>query len=70
MISLQMSAVRIAILASGSGSNAQRIMEHFKENPNIQVAAVITNNPIAGVIQRAEKANVPVEILKKEKEMF
>jgi phosphoribosylglycinamide formyltransferase-1 len=50
----------IAIFASGSGTNAQKIMEHFENKPNFQVRLVLVNNPEAGVIQRAQNFNVPV----------
>ena len=50
----------IAIFASGSGTNAQKIMEHFQNRNDIKVRLVLVNNPEAGVIQRAEKFNVPV----------
>jgi phosphoribosylglycinamide formyltransferase-1 len=44
---------RIAILASGSGSNAQRIMEHFRGSALAEVVLVGCDQPAAGVIQRA-----------------
>lgn len=50
----------IAIFASGSGTNAQKIMEHFENRTDVKVRLVLVNNPEAGVIQRAEKFNVPV----------
>ena len=50
----------IAIFASGSGTNAQKIMEHFENRNDVKVRLVLVNNPEAGVIQRAEKFNVPV----------
>lgn len=53
---------RIAIFASGSGSNAQRIMEHFKRNPDSEVALVLTNNPDAYVLQRADNFEIPTHI--------
>jgi phosphoribosylglycinamide formyltransferase-1 len=49
---------RIAIFASGSGSNAQRIIEYFQGHPTIQVTLVLTNNPHAGVLERAKKLGV------------
>jgi phosphoribosylglycinamide formyltransferase 1 len=49
----------IAIFASGSGSNAQRIIEYFRDSHDIHVVAVLTNNPNAFVIQRCRKLNVP-----------
>lgn len=44
---------RIAILASGSGTNAQRLMEHFKDHPLAEVALVASDQPEAYVLQRA-----------------
>jgi phosphoribosylglycinamide formyltransferase-1 len=56
---------RIAIFASGSGSNAQKLMEHFKRNPDIEVALVLTNNSDAYVLQRADSFEIPSHIFDK-----
>ncbi|MFT6323675.1 MAG: phosphoribosylglycinamide formyltransferase-1 [Salibacteraceae bacterium] len=56
----------IAIFASGSGTNAQKIMEHFENSSDVHVSLVLVNNPKAGVIQRADKFNVPVVVFKRE----
>jgi phosphoribosylglycinamide formyltransferase-1 len=53
---------RIAIFASGSGSNAQKIMEHFKKNDYAEVTLVLTNNPEAYVLQRADNFEIPTHI--------
>ncbi|MFK8039105.1 MAG: phosphoribosylglycinamide formyltransferase [Crocinitomicaceae bacterium] len=53
----------IAIFASGGGSNAEVIMSHFEESTIGEIALVVTNNQNAGVIDRAEKHNVPFYIL-------
>jgi phosphoribosylglycinamide formyltransferase-1 len=53
---------RIAIFASGSGSNAQKIMEHFKKHNEAEVAIVLTNNPDAYVLQRADNFEIPTHI--------
>jgi len=53
---------RIAIFASGSGSNAQKIMEHFKRNPEAEVVLILTNNPQAYVLQRADNFEIPAHI--------
>jgi phosphoribosylglycinamide formyltransferase-1 len=53
---------RIAVFASGSGSNAERIIRHFSGHPDIQVVRVLTNNPQAGVIQRARDLGVPCRV--------
>ncbi|MEY3679229.1 MAG: hypothetical protein RI924_1370 [Bacteroidota bacterium] len=57
---------RIAIFASGSGSNAQKIMEHFKKHPDAEVALVLTNNPDAYVLQRADNFELPTHIFDKQ----
>jgi formyltetrahydrofolate-dependent phosphoribosylglycinamide formyltransferase len=59
------SPVRIAIFASGAGSNAQKIIDHFKEKTWARVALIICNNPGAGVLQIASKENIPVLMLEK-----
>jgi phosphoribosylglycinamide formyltransferase-1 len=53
---------RIAIFASGSGSNAQKIMEHFKRNADAEVVLILTNNPQAYVLQRADNFEIPTHI--------
>lgn len=53
---------RIAIFASGSGSNAQKLMEYFKDSTAAEISLVLTNNPDAYVIQRADNFEIPVHI--------
>ncbi len=53
---------RIAIFASGSGSNAQKIMEHFKNSKLAEVALILTNNSEAFVLQRADNFEIPTHI--------
>ncbi|MVZ66399.1 phosphoribosylglycinamide formyltransferase [Sphingobacterium sp. DK4209] len=53
---------RIAIFASGSGSNAQKIMEHFKYSDSSEVALVLSNNPEAFVLQRADNFEIPTHV--------
>lgn len=56
---------RIAIFASGSGSNAQKLMEHFKRNTEVEIALVLTNNSDAYVLQRADSFEIPSHIFDK-----
>lgn len=60
---------RIAIFASGSGSNAQKIMEHFKYSEVAEVALVLCNNSDAYVLQRADNFEVPTHVFDR-KEFF
>lgn len=55
----------IAIFASGSGSNAQKLMEHFKRNNEAEISLVLTNNPDAFVLQRADSFEIPTHIFDK-----
>lgn len=47
---------RIALFASGSGSNAEKIAAHFAGNADVDVSLLLTNNPKAGVIDRVRSA--------------
>ena len=49
---------KVIVMASGEGSNFSAIVDF-----GIKVDRVITNNPNANVIQRAEKVNVPVDVM-------
>jgi phosphoribosylglycinamide formyltransferase-1 len=49
----------IALLASGSGSNAENIINFFAENTNFRFPLIISNKKEAFVHQRAEKLNTP-----------
>ncbi|MCK5171139.1 MAG: phosphoribosylglycinamide formyltransferase [Bacteroidales bacterium] len=44
---------KIAIFASGSGTNAENIIKFFKENKKIEISLIFSNNKNAPVIQRA-----------------
>ncbi|MFD0748580.1 phosphoribosylglycinamide formyltransferase [Mucilaginibacter calamicampi] len=57
---------RIAIFASGSGSNAQKIMEYFKRSPDAEIVLILTNNPQAYVLQRADNFEVPSHIFNRQ----
>lgn len=60
-----MNNLKLAIFASGNGSNAEQIIRHFKGHPSIEVVAVFTNKPQAGVIQRARNLKIPVVVFNK-----
>lgn len=57
---------KIVILASGSGSNAERIITYFKSNKLAQVSLVVTNNPSAGVLERCKRLKVPTLVVSRE----
>ena len=57
---------RIAIFASGSGSNAQKILEYFKDNNIAEVSIILSNNPDAYVLQRADNFETPTHVFDRE----
>jgi len=50
---------RIAIFASGSGSNAKRIAEYFEGSGLLEITAIYCNNPEAYVLERAKLLGIP-----------
>ena len=65
----KMNQKRVAIFASGSGSNSSRIIAHFDGNPSVSVQLIVTNNSKAGVLDIAQKNNISTIIIDK-KEFF
>lgn len=56
---------RIVLLASGNGSNAQRICEHFKTIDSITVKGLFCNKSNAYVIQRMKRLGIPTFLFSK-----
>lgn len=50
--------IKIAILASGSGSNAENIYNYFKSSKQIEIALIISNRQDAYVLERAGRLNI------------
>jgi len=56
---------RIVLFASGSGTNVENIIKYFKNNHQVKVINVFTNNPKAGVIERVRPFKIPVNVFDK-----
>ena len=56
---------KLAIFASGSGSNAENICNYFAESSDIKVVLICTNKPDAFIVKRAKKLNIPVYVFTK-----
>jgi phosphoribosylglycinamide formyltransferase 1 len=56
---LRTQPVNIALFASGSGSNAQKIMEYFTKSSEVNVALLLSNSKTAYALERAKNMNVP-----------
>ena len=50
---------RVAILASGEGTNAERLIRAAQGRPDVEVVCVACNRPDAGVLSRAEALDTP-----------
>jgi phosphoribosylglycinamide formyltransferase 1 len=61
-----MKKFRIAIFASGSGTNAENIIKYFTGHEQIEVAMLLSNNANAFAIQRAARLNVPATVFNRE----
>lgn len=53
---------RIAIFASGSGTNAEELFKYFKDHPTIEIALLLSNNPQAYALQRARNFSVDAKV--------
>ncbi len=56
----------IAIFASGTGSNATKIVTHLKNYPSIKVALIVSNKSTAPVLQMAANNNIPTLLLNRQ----
>lgn len=64
MIDIRIDMLRLAILASGNGTNAQAIIEAVNSSKlDAEVKVVLTNKSDAGVIERARRYSISVEII-------
>ncbi len=53
---------KIALFASGGGTNAEEFFKYFKNNPVIQVVALLSNNADAYALQRAKNHQVETSV--------
>jgi phosphoribosylglycinamide formyltransferase 1 len=51
--------INLAIFASGSGSNAENIIQFFQNDPGIEVSCICTNRSDAFVIERVKRYHIP-----------
>lgn len=58
---------KIAIFASGNGTNAKKIIDHFKNSDVIKVSLIVCNNPNAGVLRIANEKDIPILLVEKNK---
>lgn len=56
----------IAIFASGEGTNAQNIIDYFRDSDAVKVNLIVCNKPQANVLNRAKAENIPQLIITRE----
>ena len=60
---------KLAIFASGKGSNAEKIIQHFVNHDNIHISLIVSNKQQAGVLDIAQRNKIPTLLLEKKKFM-
>jgi phosphoribosylglycinamide formyltransferase 1 len=58
--------MNLAIFASGTGTNAARIIDYFRGSPRIKVSLIVCNKPGAGVLDIARREGVQTLLIEKE----
>jgi phosphoribosylglycinamide formyltransferase-1 len=61
-----MSGLRVAVLASGTGTNLQAVLEAVHGREGIEVVAVAGDEPAAPALERARSAGVEVGVFEQE----
>jgi phosphoribosylglycinamide formyltransferase 1 len=56
---------KIAIFASGTGTNAERIISHFRNSSLARVELIVCNKPGAGVLSIAARESIPSLLIEK-----
>lgn len=54
---------RVAIFVSGSGSNCENLIKHFKGSQDVDICLVLSNRPDAYALVRAQRLGIPTEVL-------
>ncbi len=59
--------VKVAVFASGTGSNAEKIIKYFSDHSFINISLIVCNKPMAGVLDIAREYHIPYIIITREK---
>jgi formyltetrahydrofolate-dependent phosphoribosylglycinamide formyltransferase len=60
--------MRVAVLASGGGTNLQALLDACRGDAPARVVLVVSNKAAAGALERARKADVPTAVLRDPKD--
>lgn len=53
----------LVLFASGNGSNVKAIIDYFINHKNVTISLIVTNNPQAGVIGKADQYKIPTLVI-------
>lgn len=56
---------QLILFASGKGSNVAAVIDYFGTNGKARVALIVCNNPAAGVLEVANRNQIPVQLIDK-----
>ena len=62
-----MNKYKLAIFASGRGSNAEKIIDHFKNSETVSIDLIVTNKEKAMVLDLAKKNAIPQFVIANKK---
>ncbi|MEO8770660.1 MAG: phosphoribosylglycinamide formyltransferase [Ferruginibacter sp.] len=62
--------INLAIFASGAGTNAKKIIEHFKNDHHVKIELIVSNKSGAGVIQIAKDNNIDQVVINKDQLIY
>lgn len=57
---------RLAVFASGTGSNAQKIIDYFRNHSLVHIGIIVSNNIKAGVLDIAKAESIPYILIERE----
>ena len=58
--------INVALFASGEGTNAENLINYFSASKEVKIKLVVSNNPEAGVIRRAESHKKNIQLISKQ----
>ena len=59
--------IHIALFASGTGTNAAKLIEHFRHHSSVTIRLIVCNNPTAKVLDIAAENKIPSLLIEKER---
>ncbi len=54
--------IKLALFASGSGTNAETIIRYFRHHSDIEVVLLLSNNPSAAALEKTQRLGIPTVV--------